>query len=90
MLSKLELDDGASGIGEFAIGTNWMIDRHMGDTLFDEKMGGTIHLALGQGIEEGGGLNESTLHWDMVTDMSEDDRILVDAELLYENGEFKI
>lgn len=90
LLSKLELDEGSNRIGEFAIGTNWAIDRYTGDTLFDEKIGGTVHLALGQGIEQAGGVNKSTLHWDLVTDMSQGGRILVDGELFYENGEFKI
>ncbi|MFP3855354.1 MAG: aminopeptidase, partial [Anaerolineales bacterium] len=90
LLSQIDQDEGARIMGEFAIGTNYAIDRYSGDTLFDEKIGGTIHIALGQGIEEAGGTNESIIHWDMVTDMKEGGRILVDDELIYEDGKFKI
>ncbi len=86
--SQLELDEGASRLGEFAIGTNPAINRYMGDTLFDEKIGGTIHLALGHGIPEAGGQNKSALHWDLITDMKAGGRILVDGELVYDSGQF--
>lgn len=90
LLSQIDQDEGARVMGEFAIGTNYAIDRFSGDTLFDEKIGGTMHIALGQGIEEAGGVNESIIHWDMVTDMKQDSRISADGEVFYENGKFKI
>ncbi|MGA9531261.1 MAG: aminopeptidase [Anaerolineales bacterium] len=90
MLSQIDQDDGARRVGEFAIGTNYAIDRFTGDTLFDEKIGGTMHMALGRGFKKAGGKNESIIHWDMVHDMRDGSRIEVDGELLYENGEFKI
>ena len=58
--------------------------------LFDEKMGGTIHIALGASYKETGGQNESAIHWDMLCDMKTDSEIRVDGELFYQNGEFKI
>ncbi|HEX9795962.1 MAG TPA: aminopeptidase, partial [Anaerolineales bacterium] len=88
--NQLDIDEGARTIAEFAVGTNYAIDRVTGDTLFDEKVGGSMHLALGQGFPQAGGTNKSILHWDMVTDMRNDSRITVDGELLYENGKFVI
>lgn len=90
LLSQIDQDEGGRRLGEFAIGTNYAIDRFTGDTLFDEKIGGTMHLALGRGIPEAGGKNESMIHWDMVTDLKKGSRIVVDGELMYENGKFKI
>lgn len=90
LLSQLDRDEGARRMGEFAIGTNYAIDRYTGDILFDEKIGGTMHLALGLGIEEAGGTNKSIIHWDMVHDIRQESQIIVDGELLYENGKFKI
>lgn len=90
LLSKLDVDEGARGIGEFAIGTNYGIDRATGDVLFDEKIGGTVHMAIGHGVPEAGGTNTSSIHWDIVTDMKDGGQIWVDDELLYENGQFAI
>ncbi len=90
LLSQIDQDEGARVMGEFAIGTNYAIERFTGDTLFDEKIGGTIHIALGKGFEEAGGTNKSIIHWDMVTDMKDGGRISADGELFYEDGEFKI
>lgn len=90
LLSQIDQDEGGRRVGEFAIGTNYAIDRFTGDTLFDEKIGGTMHMALGLGIAEAGGKNKSIIHWDMVHDMRDGSRIEVDGDLLYENGEFKI
>jgi aminopeptidase len=67
-----------------------MIDRFTRNILFDEKIGGTIHMALGQGYAESGAKNESLIHWDMICDMKNGGRILVDGELFYESGEFKV
>jgi aminopeptidase len=90
LLSQIDQDEGGRRVGEFAIGTNYAIDRFTGDTLFDEKIGGTMHMALGLGIREAGGENKSIIHWDMVHDMRDGSRIEVDGELLYEDGDFKI
>jgi aminopeptidase len=90
LLAQLELDDEARYLGEFAIGTNYAIDRFTKSVLFDEKIGGTIHLALGHGFAEIGGKNKSALHWDMVCDMRVDSEILVDGELFYKDGQFQV
>lgn len=90
LLAMLDMDPGSRYLGEFAIGTNKMIDRFIKNILFDEKIGGTIHMALGMGYPETGSVNKSAIHWDMICDMREDSRILVDGDLLYENGEFSI
>jgi aminopeptidase len=83
----LELDEGSAAIGELGIGINSGIDRFTRNMLFDEKMGGTIHLALGAGILETGGTNESSIHLDMLIDMA-DGAIDVDGRRVYENGRF--
>jgi aminopeptidase len=90
LLSMLDTDPGARYLGEFAIGTNKRINRFIKNMLFDEKIGGTIHLALGFGFPEVGGKNESAIHWDMLCDMHDGGQILVDGELFYESGEFKM
>ena len=88
LIKMLESDDGSRYLGEFAIGTNSDIDRFTGDILFDEKIGGTFHMALGAGYPETGSHNKSAIHWDMICDMRTDSEILVDGELFYNNGEF--
>ncbi len=88
LLSQLENDEGARYLGEFAIGTNPMIQKFMKNTLFDEKMKGTIHLALGMSFPETGGDNQSALHWDMLLDMRYRGKIFGDGELIYEHGDF--
>jgi aminopeptidase len=90
LLKMLEQDEGASIIGELGIGTNFGIDRFTKSILYDEKIGGTIHLAVGAGFPEAGGKNESALHWDMICDMRRDSEILVDGELFYKNAEFQV
>jgi aminopeptidase len=90
LLSQIDQDEGGRRLGEFAIGTNYAIDRFTGDTLFDEKIGGTMHVALGRGIPEAGGSNESIIHWDMVTDIKQGSRISADGDVFYEDGEFLI
>ncbi|HEX8227794.1 MAG TPA: aminopeptidase [Chloroflexia bacterium] len=87
--SMLNVDEGASCLGEFAIGTNPGVTRITRNVLFDEKIAGTIHCALGNSYPNAGGTNKSAIHWDIVTDMQEG-RITVDGELLYENGKFVI
>ena len=86
----LDVDEGAKFVGEFAFGTNPGIQRFTGDTLFDEKIGGTVHLALGKGFLETGSKNDSAIHWDMVCDLRAGGRILVDGETFCENGTFRI
>lgn len=88
--SMLAVDDGASYLGEFAIGTNHGIQRFTKSILFDEKIGGTIHLALGNSFPEANGENRSSLHWDMICDMRDGGKIWVDDELFYDSGRFSI
>lgn len=81
----LKTDEGASGIGEFAIGTNYNIKHFTKNILFDEKIGGTVHIAVGAGIGEAGGKNKSSIHWDMICDMTEGE-IFADGVLFYKKG----
>jgi aminopeptidase len=90
LLSMLELDAGARYLGEFAIGTNERIQRFTKDMLFDEKMSGTVHMALGAGYPETGSKNKSSLHWDMLCEMRNGGQIVVDGDLFYESGRFMI
>jgi aminopeptidase len=78
--AMLAADDGARRLGEIGIGTNTGIDRPVGAILFDEKIGGTVHLALGRSYPETGGTNESAIHWDMVCDLRRGGRLLADGE----------
>ena len=87
---KLATDEGARYVGEFAIGLNYGVQRPTMNILFDEKIGGSFHMALGLGYPETGSVNKSAIHWDMITDMREDSRILLDGEVIYQNGHFKI
>ncbi len=77
-------------MGEFAIGTNQGITRFTGEILFDEKIGGSFHMALGAGYPETGSKNESAIHWDMICDLREGGEIWVDNERFYQNGKFMI
>jgi aminopeptidase len=88
LLEMLDIDPGAKYVGEFAIGTNFQIDRFIGNILFDEKIGGTFHMALGAGYPETGSKNKSMIHWDMICDLRSDSSIIVDGEVVYRNGEF--
>ena len=88
LLKMLETDSGARYLGEFAIGTNFEIDAFTGQILFDEKIGGSFHMALGAGYPETGSKNTSAIHWDMICDMRTDSEILVDGEKFYKNGDF--
>ena len=90
LLSMLDIDPGARYLGEWAIGTNYGITRFTGLILFDEKIGGTMHMAVGRGYPQTGSRNESAIHWDMICDMRDGSEILVDGELLYKNGQFVI
>jgi aminopeptidase len=86
----LDVDEGARVPGEFAIGTNKGVTRFMRQTLFDEKINGTFHMALGASIPESGGTNVSAVHWDMVCDLRQGGEIRVDGELLHKDGKFVI
>lgn len=88
--SMLDVDKGARYIGEFAIGTNYAIKRFSKNILFDEKIGGTCHVAVGASIPESGGKNKSSLHWDMVCDLRKDSEIVADGKVIYRNGKFTI
>jgi aminopeptidase len=90
LLQTLDTDDGSRYLGEFAIGTNEGITRYTGETLFDEKIGGSFHVALGASMPEAGGKNESGIHWDMVSDMRDGGEIWVDDELVYRDGQFVV
>lgn len=88
LLKTLDTDEGARRVGEFAIGTNERITRFTRQILFDEKIGGSFHLALGASYPQTGGRNESAIHWDMICDLRDGGEIWVDDELLYQNGKF--
>ena len=88
LLKTLETDAGSRFLGEFAIGTNFDINKFTGNILFDEKIGGSFHMALGAGYPETGSKNKSAIHWDMICDMRKDSEILVDGQLFYKNGQF--
>ena len=81
---------GTRRFGEAAIGTNYRINRFTKNILFDEKIGGSFHMAIGQSYLQAGGRNESTVHWDMIADMTKGGEIHADGELIYENGRFLI
>jgi aminopeptidase len=84
----LEMDDGARRAGEFAFGMNDAVQEFTGHTLFDEKIGGTMHLALGKSYPESGGVNRSALHWDLVCDLRAGSEVYADGELVYRDGRF--
>jgi len=85
--SALDTDAGSRSLGEFAFGLNYGITRATRNILFDEKMGGTIHMAVGAGYPETGSTNRSAIHWDMIKDMKQG-RVYADGKLVYENGRF--
>ncbi|MBU3202029.1 aminopeptidase [Clostridium estertheticum] len=84
----LQTDEGACSFGEVAIGTNYGIRNFTRNMLFDEKIGGTVHMAIGDSMPEAGGINKSIIHWDMLCDMRNGGKIFADGELFYENGMF--
>ena len=84
----INMDKGASYIGEFGIGTNFGITKFVKQILFDEKIGGTIHLALGKAYEETGGENKSALHWDMIKDLRKGGQVIIDGKVIQKNGKF--
>jgi len=86
LVQMLDTDEGSRRLGELGIGCNPGITRHMKNTLFDEKIDGTVHLALGNGLPEVGGENVSAIHWDIVKDLRDGGRIELDGEVVQENG----
>ena len=90
LLAALDIDDGARFIGELGIGCNYGITRPARNILFDEKMGGTIHLAVGASYPKVGGTNVSSLHWDLIKDLRKEGRIELDGTVVQENGTWLI
>ncbi len=90
LLQMLELDEGARYLGEFAFGNNMRITRGTQNILFDEKMGGTVHLALGSSYPETGGLNHSALHWDMICDLRTHGEVWIDDTLFLKDGKIVV
>lgn len=86
--TMLNMDRGARYVGEVALGTNFGIDRFTRNILFDEKIGGTFHMAVGKGYPECGSKNSSALHWDMVCDLRRDGAMYADGQLFFKNGKF--
>ena len=86
--SLLDMDEGSRILGEAAFGLNFEIDRFTRDILFDEKIGGTMHFALGSSFKKLGGRNESGLHWDMICDLRADGEVYADGELIWKAGQF--
>ena len=80
--------EGARRFGEVAIGTNYNIQKATKNILFDEKIGGTVHMAVGQSYKQTGGINQSPIHWDMIAEMKNGGQIYTDSQLIYENGKF--
>jgi len=90
LLKTLDTDEGSRFVGEFAIGTNENITRFTREILFDEKIGGSFHMALGKGYPESGSKNDSAIHWDMICDLRKGGEIWVDGQLLYQSGRFVV
>jgi aminopeptidase len=90
LLREIETDSGARYLGEVAIGNNYGIQRFTRNTLFDEKIGGTCHIALGNSYPDTGGNNHSAIHWDMVCDLRQGGVVYADGEVIHENGHWKI
>jgi len=87
--AALNTDPGARRLGELGIGTNFGIQTPTGNILFDEKIGGTVHLALGRSYPETGGVNSSAIHWDLITDLRGGGRLSLDGEVVQEGGQFR-
>jgi aminopeptidase len=90
LLSMLDTDEGSRRLGEVAVGTNYEIGRFTRNTLFDEKIGGTCHLAIGASLPEAGGKNTSSIHWDMVCNLNEEGEIAADGQTIYREGRFVV
>ncbi len=90
LIEMLDTDEGARRLGELGIGTNYGITAGTGEILLDEKIGGTVHLAVGKSYPDTGGVNDSAIHWDMICDLRKGGRITVDGEALQEDGRFVV
>ena len=90
LIRMLDIDEGSRYLGEFAIGTNFGIQKFTKNILFDEKIGGSFHMAVGAGYPDTGSQNQSAIHWDMICDMRDSGEIWVDGEQLYKDGVFVI
>jgi aminopeptidase len=90
LFAQLDADAGSRYLGEFAFGTNFGIQTFSGMILYDEKIGGTVHMAVGNGYPDTGSVNKSAVHWDMICDMRQDSEIYVDGELFYKDGSFVV
>jgi aminopeptidase len=90
LLAMLEADEGARYLGEFAFGTNLQVQRFTKNVLFDEKIGGTVHMALGAGYPETGSQNRSAIHWDMICDLRQGGEVWIDGILFGKDGKFTI
>ena len=88
--SVLETDEGARYLGEFAVGTNFGIQQFTRNILFDEKIGGTVHMAIGAGYPASGSTNLSAVHWDMICDLRQGGQVTVDGEVLLKDGVFVV
>jgi aminopeptidase len=86
--SMLDSDEGARYLGELGIGTNYGIPRATRNILFDEKLGGTVHLAVGRSYAETGGENDSSMHWDLICDLREGGALFADGEIVQQDGVF--
>ncbi len=90
LIKMIDTDEGSHYLGELGIGTNEGIGRFTKNILYDEKIGGTFHLALGNGFGEAGGKNVSSIHWDLITDATIETEMTADGELFYKDGKFVI
>jgi aminopeptidase len=90
LIESLDADPGARRLGELAFGTNFDITRFTRNILFDEKIGGTVHMALGAGYPETGSRNESAIHWDMICDLRQEGSVHLDGELFLQDGRFRV
>ena len=90
LIKTLDADPGARVLGELGIGTNYGVSAFTGEILLDEKIGGTVHLAVGASYPETGGVNESAVHWDMVCDLRKGGRITADGDVLMEDGKLLV
>ncbi|MEO8571815.1 MAG: aminopeptidase [Chloroflexota bacterium] len=90
LIATLDTDEGARRLGELGIGTNFGIADGTGEILLDEKIGGTVHLAVGASYPETGGVNESAVHWDMICDLRRGGSVTVDGEVLQRDGKFVV
>ncbi len=88
LLATLDADDGSRYIGEFGIGLNYSITQHTKNGIFDEKIGGTVHFALGSPLKDTGGKNKSNIHQDIIKDLRENGKIYVNGELVFRNGAY--